>query len=213
MKRNLTAIVALTLAIALPGMASAEGEATFTSDMMQNFARTFDHMIQLAEAAPADKFGWRPTEEVRTLSEIYMHTVGVNLLLPSALGAAPPEGIEIPEDPFALLGQLEKDHTAKNDVVAQLRSSLEYANAAVPTITDLETEVNIFGFPGTKRAYLLIWLTHAHEHLGQAIAYSRSVGVVPPWSLPADGDGDGDGDADGDGGGDGDGDGDGDGGR
>jgi hypothetical protein len=24
--------------------------------------------------------------------------------------------------------------------------------------------------------------THAHEHLGQAIAYARSVGTVPPWS-------------------------------
>jgi hypothetical protein len=24
-------------------------------------------------------------------------------------------------------------------------------------------------------------VVHAHEHLGQAIAYSRSVDVVPPW--------------------------------
>ena len=189
MKRNLTAIVALALAIALPAMASAEGEATFTSDMMQNFATTFDKMIQLAEAAPEDKFDWRPSEEVRTLSEVYMHAVGVNLILPSALGAAPVEGLEMPEGPFALLAQLERDYTAKNEVVAQLKVSLEYANAAVPTIEDLETEVNVFGFPATKRAYLLILLTHAHEHLGQAIAYSRSIGVVPPWSQPAQGDG------------------------
>ena len=26
-------------------------------------------------------------------------------------------------------------------------------------------------------------LTHIHEHLGQSIAYARSNGVVPPWSM------------------------------
>ena len=31
--------------------------------------------------------------------------------------------------------------------------------------------------------YLLV--VHAHEHLGQAIAYSRSVGAVPPWTAEA----------------------------
>ena len=54
--------------------------------------------------------------------------------------------------------------------------------SAVQTITDLETTVETFGFPGTKRDYLLILLTHAHEHLGQSIAYARMNGVVPPWS-------------------------------
>jgi hypothetical protein len=28
--------------------------------------------------------------------------------------------------------------------------------------------------------------THAHEHLGQAIAYARMVGVVPPWTVAAE---------------------------
>jgi hypothetical protein len=28
---------------------------------------------------------------------------------------------------------------------------------------------------------------HAHEHTGQAIAYARMNGVVPPWSRGSDG--------------------------
>jgi hypothetical protein len=28
-------------------------------------------------------------------------------------------------------------------------------------------------------------VTHVHEHLGQMIAYARTNGVVPPWSMPA----------------------------
>jgi uncharacterized damage-inducible protein DinB len=26
-------------------------------------------------------------------------------------------------------------------------------------------------------------VTHAHEHLGQSIAYARMNGVVPPWTA------------------------------
>jgi uncharacterized damage-inducible protein DinB len=83
---------------------------------------------------------------------------------------------------MAMLQDLEANVTTKADVIEKLKASIEYAAKAVPTITDLETEVNLFGFPGSKRAYLLILLTHAHEHLGQSIAYARGNGVVPPWS-------------------------------
>jgi uncharacterized damage-inducible protein DinB len=48
----------------------------------------------------------------------------------------------------------------------------------------LEEQSELFGFPASKRAYLMILLTHSHEHLGQSIAYARSIGVVPPWSRP-----------------------------
>jgi hypothetical protein len=30
--------------------------------------------------------------------------------------------------------------------------------------------------------FLLIFVEHVHEHLGQLIAYARSNSVVPPWS-------------------------------
>lgn len=74
--------------------------------------------------------------------------------------------------------------TAKDDVLAALRKSIEYAAGAVRSLASpaLEEEIDAFGFPASRRAYVLILLTHDHEHLGQAIAYARSVGVTPPWS-------------------------------
>lgn len=184
MIRLQTAAPALCLALApAGGVAAQESEATFTTDMMADFERTSGRLVALAEATPEDKFGWAPTEEVRTVSRVYMHIVGTNMLLPGALGATPPEGLEVPEGgAMAMLQKLEEDYTSRDEVIAMLKKSIEYAKTAVPQIEDLETEVNLFGFPGTKRAYLMIMLTHAHEHLGQSIAYARSVGVVPPWS-------------------------------
>jgi uncharacterized damage-inducible protein DinB len=32
---------------------------------------------------------------------------------------------------------------------------------------------------------LIVLVSHGHEHLGQSIAYARTIGVVPPWSEGA----------------------------
>jgi uncharacterized damage-inducible protein DinB len=197
--RRLSILVAFTIAtiIAISGAARAEVSAeqqAFFADYVADLERVGGRLAQLAEAVPADKFGWAPTDEVRTISEVYVHATFVNYFLPAALGAAPAEGYDVPEgtNPMELMHKWETDMTDKAAVIAKLKESFAYAAAAVPTITDLDTIVETFGFPGTKRAYLLILLTHAHEHLGQSIAYARSIGVVPPWSRPAAG-GEGDG--------------------
>jgi uncharacterized damage-inducible protein DinB len=41
----------------------------------------------------------------------------------------------------------------------------------------------VFGQDATKRNVLTLLVAHMHEHLGQAIAYARINGVVPPWSA------------------------------
>ena len=161
-----------------PPAARADG---FMDDFVADLQRTGNRVVQLAEAVPADKFGWAPSEEVRTISRVYMHVVGTNMLMPPMLGAAPPEGLEIPENPMSLMKEWE-GITDKAEVIAKLKASVEYAAKAVREIEDLETKVDNFGFEASKRAYLLILLTHEHEHLGQSIAYARSIGVVPPWS-------------------------------
>lgn len=188
----LTAAIAL-VAVATPTMAE-DANAGFVADFIADLERAGGRMVDLAEATPADKFSWAPTDEVRTVSQVYVHVVFTNTFIPMALGAAPPEGLEMPEgmNPTDLMKEWEAKLTDRDEVIAKLKESFEYAAQAVPTITDLETTVETFGFPGTKRAYLLILLTHAHEHLGQSIAYARSVGVVPPWSQQeAAGEGDG----------------------
>lgn len=180
--RVLAGMIAV-LAFVTPVMAE-EASSGFTADFVADFERAGGRLAELAEATPADKYSWAPSDEVRTVSEVYVHVVFTNTFIPMALGAAPPEGFEMSEgmNPMDLMKEWEAKVTDKDDVIAKLKESFEYAAKAVPTITDLETQVETFGFPGTKRAYLLILLTHAHEHLGQSIAYARSIGVAPPWS-------------------------------
>jgi uncharacterized damage-inducible protein DinB len=51
--------------------------------------------------------------------------------------------------------------------------------------SDLDKSLDWFGGKNTERGLLLFAVRHAAEHLGQAIAYARFVGVVPPWTEDA----------------------------
>ena len=48
---------------------------------------------------------------------------------------------------------------------------------------ELEKTVEFFGNKMTARSFLMLCLSHIHEHLGQSVAYARMVGVVPPWTA------------------------------
>ena len=51
------------------------------------------------------------------------------------------------------------------------------------TDADMEKPVDLFGTKTTARGAYMLLLSHAHEHLGQAIAYARSNAVTPPWTA------------------------------
>jgi len=135
-------------------------------------------LIALAEATPPEKFAWRPAPGVRSTSEVYMHIAMANLYLLSITGPALPADFK---------PDLEKTVTAKADVIAWLKRSLDAVKAAHPAATaaDLQRKVKVFGRDATVDGMYLRIIVHANEHMGQLIAYARMSGVVPPWSKKA----------------------------
>jgi uncharacterized damage-inducible protein DinB len=207
MRRIITSVALLLLLCAPLAADHHEGEGSaYGTTLAADFEAVSGKLVQLAEAMPEETFSWRPAEGVRSTSEVIMHVVGADMLMPTAFGAAPPAGLEIPENPFSLARQWEATVTSKAEVIAKLKQAVAYTQDVLANFpqAQLDDEVNLFGRPFTKRAGLLILLTHSHEHLGQLIAYARSNGVTPPWSrpLPQDmpeegGEGEGDAGADG----------------
>jgi hypothetical protein len=88
----------------------------------------------------------------------------------------PPAGI----DPRSF----EKGGAEKAKVIATLKASFDHLHQAIDGMSDadLGKPVNFFGRQLTAQDLVLGSASHAHEHLGQAIAYARMNGVVPPWS-------------------------------
>jgi len=144
--------------------------------MLADFGRATGHLVELAEAMPEDKYSWRPADGVRSVSEVFMHTAAANFHISAALGVEPPE--ELPENLEGV--------TDKAEVISLLKMSIGHGREAIESVEpkQLGDEHEMFGRTMTTAMMLIILDTHNHEHLGQAIAYARSNGVVPPWSQP-----------------------------
>jgi len=158
-----------------PAAAPAAPTSGFRADFLTQFDDVSKKIVDLAEAVPADKYGWRPAPGVRSISEVYMHIVGGNSYIPSFIGVKPMEGIE---------RGMEKSVTEKARVVDLLKKSMAHARAAVLATpdADLDKKVKIFGGESSERGVIMIIGNHLHEHLGQSIAYARANGITPPWS-------------------------------
>ena len=186
-------LLLLTATAAAPRAVPAhdvDADAIFLESLSSNLEAVSRKIVALAEAIPADQYSWSPTPEVRSVSELFMHVVGGNFQLPVDLGAPAPAGIEIGDQSVWFYKQQrrqwESDFVEKEEVVDLLARSFEYAISAIPSITDLDETASTWGFPESKRDYLLLLMSHAHEHLGQSITYTRELGITPPWSQTAE---------------------------
>ena len=155
---------------------NASTEPSFNIDYMKEIDAAKDKILALAEAFPQDKYGWRPMEGVRSVSEVFVHVASANFFLPTFAGAKLPSGLS---------RDAEKTVTKKEDVIKLLKDSYESLKNFMSTLDPktLDDQIEFFGTKGTKRRLLLILLDHNHEHLGQSIAYARMNKIVPPWSM------------------------------
>ncbi|HVE71061.1 MAG TPA: DinB family protein [Thermoanaerobaculia bacterium] len=144
----------------------------FHAEFFANLDEVQDKIMELAEGTPADKFAWRPANDVRSIAEVYMHVAGGNYFLSTYLGVPAPKPHR----------DLEKTVTKKADVIAELQRSFNHLRAAAAKTKDLEKKVKLFDDTTTHRGVLVTVLSHLHEHLGQSIAYARMNGIAPPWS-------------------------------
>lgn len=187
MKRIVFSVMAVCLLAAASARASGKAEAASSPAAQAAAAAKADYVMlydevakkikDLGAAIPEEKYGWRPSEGVRSVGEVLNHITGAAYLFGKTAGAAVPAGA--PTDP-----EKGPDAKTKADILAKLAEALAYgrANAEAVTPEQLEKTVDFFGNKMTVRATYMADYGHMSEHLGQLIAYARSVGVKPPWS-------------------------------
>lgn len=143
------------------------------------FTQHFDYasrVLSLAEAMPAEKYSWRPEEEVFSVERVYTHIARYNFYyLEENLGISAPEDVDI---------ENMESITGKKEVVNILARSIEHVKNAVKEMPEskLSEQTEMYGQTINGQAVLLQLITHKSEHVGQSIAYARMNGIVPPWS-------------------------------
>ncbi|MPY87583.1 MAG: hypothetical protein GEU99_06660 [Luteitalea sp.] len=179
-RRRLGPLVSSVVGVAMGAALLSQVTVAQAPELGQGWLPEFNlaarQLVELADATPAEKFSWRPAAGVRSIGEVYVHVAVGNFWLLEQAGVKIPGGLsKVPEDP-------EKSITDKAEVIKWLQESLDAVRTSYPS-ADRQKKVQFLGQETTSDFVLLRVLVHNHEHMGQAIAYARMNGIVPPWST------------------------------
>ncbi len=144
--------------------------------------------VPAAEAMPADKYDFAPTEGnykgVRTFALEVKHVATANFIFFSAvLRQAPPAGVTL-----AGAANGPDDIQTKEQIVKYLKDSFALGHKAMASLTAANAVTPISNPPlplpyfNTRLALASFACTHSLDHYGQMVEYLRMNGIVPPAS-------------------------------
>lgn len=166
--------VALLLALADP----------MADTVVQWFSMIERQFVSLADAMPADKYGFAPKDGefkgVRTFAEQVKHVACANFAFFNE--------VEHKEPPAACETGGPSPAKGKPELMRYLRESFAYAGDVMRRLTPANAMDPVEGPYGGKTtrlgvSTLAIW--HATDHYGQLVVYLRMNGIVPPASAGA----------------------------
>lgn len=173
---------ALLALMAAPAV--AQQPAGLMADLLRDVSELQEKLVGLANAMPEANYGWRPGQGVRSVGEVFQHVAADNYLIPALLGTAPPASTGIKADDYKTVQDYETRKADRATIIADLEKSFAHLKKTMgeTPAAKLGDEASFFGRNMTLQQAWILATTHLHEHLGQAIAYARSNGIVPPWS-------------------------------
>jgi len=161
---------------AAPTQPSFMGPCSNLSCEIQNdWTRNNVMVYGLANAMPADKFGFKPVPEEQSFGERVLHVAQVNVSLLQTLGAkTPPPAI----DPKA---------TSKAAAMDAVQKVGDYGIAVIKEFSEQQLTGRVespwFMGPMSSRQRILYFLMmHNQDTYGQLVVYLRLNGIVPPAS-------------------------------
>jgi uncharacterized damage-inducible protein DinB len=135
--------------------------------------------VDLLSAVPADKLTWRPSSDSRSFAELFLHVAGERYGILRLMGATPPADYDGKK--------FEKFTTDKAQIATELNRTWDFAQKAINGMSnaDFAKLMPKLGPQANAGDVVYILVADAHEHLGQAAAYARMNGIVPPWTAEA----------------------------
>ena len=163
------------VAAAVPSLLSAQTPApSLTKEIAATFQRSATELLDIAEAMPADKYGFKPTPDVSSFGDQLVHVAGiVQRFVDSA------KGIKTDAPHHAAM--------TKPEIMALLKKTFQAAQDTITPLTDaqlLEPVKFPFGDRTVTRA--TFWqgpMYQIRNHYGQLVVYLRLNGIVPPTSA------------------------------
>jgi uncharacterized damage-inducible protein DinB len=177
MRKHLHAV--LTGLLTLPVVLGAQQAPTaapanpITASEKGLYMAIIGSVVKAAEKMPEENYAFKPTPEVRSFGQLVGHVADANYMF-----CAMAQGVDNqPKD-------IEKTKTAKADLVAALKDSVDYCGKTFDGLTDASGSqlVKFHSFQLAKLTLLSLNTAHTDEHYGNMVTYLRLKGIVPPTS-------------------------------
>jgi len=164
-----------TIAAAAPPIFAQGAPPTVVKELVATWQRAATDLIDVAEAMPEEKYGYKPTPDISTFRDQLVHVTGLTQrFIDSAKGTK--------SDP----GHAHKDMT-KAEVIALLKKTLQTGQETLGSLTDAQLLEQVkFPFGDRMVTRVTFWLGPIYQfrnHYGQLVVYLRMNGIVPPTTA------------------------------
>jgi DinB superfamily len=171
MKRRLGIVLLFTSAVL------AQEKNPVSTVLKESLPRQQKNLVAAAEEMPAEKYGYKPTEQQMEFGHLVLHVLQTNNYLCSKIGDLPEAKAAVPL----------KDSDGKDKLVEGLKASFDFCTTALSKVDDskLGDEVELFGGRKGSRALAMFMLTGSWaDHYSEVASYLRLSGLIPPTAQP-----------------------------
>lgn len=169
-KRLFSASLALALCtpLAVSGQSVAE-----SLEGLYNVTKT--NVVASAEMLDEELYSFRPTDEVRSMGELFAHIANAQYAFCSAAAGEQSPATE----------NFEETRSTKAQILEALEMGFGYCDEVYANMSDERgaRSVNFFTGPNTAFGVLAFNAAHNYEHYGNLVTYMRLNGIVPPSSM------------------------------
>jgi uncharacterized damage-inducible protein DinB len=178
--KKTTFLIALCL-VAVLSSSTVSGQTVGSADtkaqMLSDWERAKAYTLEYLNTMPADKYGFKAHDSIRSFAQQMLHLAGANVfLMMTATGAQPTAWLSM---------GLENRATAqsKDSVMYYVTSSYDFCRDAVQKADESKwnEKIKVFNtYDVTRLAMMNKTFEHQTHHRGQTTIYIRLVGIKPP---------------------------------
>ena len=154
--------------------AQAGGDTPLLGPLKQQWESIRGNVVRTAEAVPEDKYDFKPTPEVRSFRDQFVHIVEENYFFMGFVSGernAKPAGAP----------------KTKAEIVKALNDSYDFGAKALAGLND-RTALEIVPLMGQRQgprwSMALMNIVDNMDHYGNLVVYMRLNGITPPSSQP-----------------------------
>jgi uncharacterized damage-inducible protein DinB len=164
-----------TVVAAAPSVFAQGTSPTLVKELVAGWQRAATDIIDVAEAMPEEKYGYKPTPEVSTFREQLVHLAGATQrFIDTAKGTKSEARHPNPA-------------MTKAEVIALLKQTLQTGQEMLGSLTDAQLLDQVqFPFGNRMVTRFTFWqgpLYQVRNHHGQLVVYLRLNGIVPPTTA------------------------------